>query len=61
MKPLFVVCSVALLAACASNAPVVQEENTAVTNSSTQVTRAPICPKQEATVMVSSINCEDED
>ena len=60
MKPLFVVCSVALLAACASNAPVVQEESTSY-DSSTQARVRLYGQNQKPTIMVSGIDCEAED
>ena len=60
MKPLFVVCSVALLAACASNAPVVQEKNTSY-DRSTQARVRLYGQNQKGTTMVSGIDCEAED
>ena len=60
MKPLFVVCSVALLAACASNAPVVQEDSTSY-DCSTQARVRLYGQNQKGTTMVSGIDCEAED
>ena len=60
MKPLFVACSVALLAACASNAPVVQEDSTSY-DSSTQARVRLYGQNQKPTIMVSGIDCEAED
>ena len=60
MKLLFVVCSVALLAACTSNAPVVQEKNTSY-DSSTQARVRLYGQNQKTTTMVSGIDCEAED
>ncbi|OAM28362.1 MULTISPECIES: hypothetical protein [Eikenella] len=60
MKPLFLICSAVLLAACASNAPVVQEESTSY-DSNTQARVRLYGQNEKPTIMVSGIDCEAED
>lgn len=59
MKPLFIMCSAVLLAACASNAPVVQDGASYDDDSSAQARIRLYGQNQKPTTMVSGIDCEN--